>query len=158
MLGGEAGLLTDPVGLENLVGYGVPRDVEELATADGMHPQLVVDPSGVVTEEEVIAPLLVRAGLRVRRAGNMRLALGMKLLFLAVLLAVGAVDEKHGVASLVSNAGRTVLVDESTGVETVDGERGREGMGLVLGQGPGKDVTRAWGGLEAASAPTAVEK
>ncbi len=64
-------------------------DVEVLAAAGGVHPQLVMEAARVVAEEHVVAPFLVAAGVRVERARDVGLTLGVEFLFGTQFAAVG---------------------------------------------------------------------
>ncbi|MMZ70635.1 hypothetical protein D1872_337260 [compost metagenome] len=55
----------------------------------------MVNTARVVAEEHVGTPLLVGAGSRVERAGDVRLARGVELFFGAQLAAVGTENMQH---------------------------------------------------------------
>ena len=101
---GEVGAgLARLVGEQEAVGDGLAHRVEEAGAAVDVAPALEVVAARVGADEEEVAPFLVGQLRRVGGPRDVRLARVGELELRAVLVAVGAMDQQHG---LVLNARR----------------------------------------------------
>src|SRR5690606_25834836 len=88
-------LFANPVGFQYFVAHRIARHVKVFAAACGVYPEFPVYAARVIAEKQILSPLFVATGVGIRRAHDMRLALGVKLFFFPVFATPGAPDMQH---------------------------------------------------------------
>ena len=116
-------LLANLIDFFDLVGNGIARYVEELATTCVMNPEFMVQTTRVFSKVQVITPFLIGKVLQDPVGVLCEPGLYVKLFLFTVLTAVRTINMKHYIYPLVSDTSCTMLVDKGASVESEHRER-----------------------------------